>query len=742
MAQLDSLCGEDTALRSDVLDLLKHHDSEAATREGQTAFHPQSSQTIVNDAAVLARMRPNKPSVTSWVKSRLHRSPRPAIFLLTCLVSLFVAWLIDRGVRRYSIDFERAALRSNVKSATAGVQQWATQLKTDGKLWGRDPDLVNIAQDYSELGPSPTRDQLLDSPLPDRLRDRAATLFGDEVQYALWNPQGVTLASSQADRGDIGKHMPPESMIELGRALNGTVQIQFPTATSAGTSDSDSESSARMWISFPIDASGASPKAVLRVRDPNWLRYFQAFFEKQNVGTSADTFCIDRNANMLMRSRYQNRWAELGIIDTSDGSNRFVRVVDPGGNLANGYHSERPRQMLPLTEAAARVTVGEDGSNIEGYRDIHGEWVVGAWRWIPELELGIISEMAFGDAYAFSRKMRYGLAAMLLLPLGLTALPWFGIGLFGPRQFSTDSKMQQVGAYELLEKIGEGGMGYVYRARHSLLKRASAVKILRPDRLTMVDVGRFDREVKLAAQLTSPHTIRILDYGRTDDGLIYFAMEYLDGLTLSTVILRSGSLPTSRVLHFLIQLCKSIEEAHTAGLIHRDIKPENIIITRRGNEPDWLILFDFGLAKSVAPNSREFRTRETIWAGTPMFMSPERVRTPAAVDPRMDVYAIGAVGYFMLTGRPPFTTANPEMIFEQVLGVMPLPPSQAGATISVPALDAIVMRCLAKSPDDRPDNAAQLRARLEELAAKHPWTAEEANAWWRANSQPKSSSAN
>ncbi|WP_417750233.1 serine/threonine-protein kinase [Rosistilla oblonga] len=729
LQRLDSLCGDDRSLRSDVLKLLKHHDSEAATREGQTPFLQQASQTIINDSSVLARMRPHKPTVAAWLRSRLRGSSRLLAFLGICLVSFLIAWSIDRGVRRYSIDSERAALRSNVKSAAAGIQQWATHLRSQGRMWGRDPNLFDLAQQYVEpgRGESDARD------LADALRSRSASLFGAKTQYCLFSPQGVILASGPREQAQVGRHLPPEAMVELGHALNGTVQIQFPMQAVVGD---DREPPAGMWVSFPINDSDDRPIAVMRVVDPERLQHFQALFEKQNVGTTADTFCIDRYANMLIRSRYANRWPELGIVD-ADADAGFARVVDPGGRLAKGYRSDRQRQMLPLTEAAARVVVGEDGSNIDGYRDIRGEWVVGAWRWIPELQLGIISELSFANAYQFSRWLRLGLAAMLFLPLGFAGLAWFGTSFFRPKQFSAGSEIQQVGAYELLEKIGEGGMGYVYRARHSLLKRASAVKILRPDRLTMVDVGRFDREVKLAAQLTSPHTIRILDYGRTDDGLIYFAMEYLDGLTLSTVIARSGSLSASRTLHFLIQLCKSIEEAHTAGLIHRDIKPENIIITRRGNEADWLILFDFGLAKSVAPNSKEFRTRETIWAGTPMFMSPERVRTPAAVDPRMDVYAIGAVGYFMLTGRPPFTTANPEMIFEQVLGVMPLSPSQAGATASIPALDAIVMRCLAKSPDDRPDNAAQLRTRLEELAAKDPWTAEEANAWWQANSQPK-----
>ncbi|QDS87924.1 Serine/threonine-protein kinase PknB [Rosistilla ulvae] len=738
--QLESLCGDDAALRHDVLKLLKHHDSEAATQEGQTPFQQQASQTIINDSSVLARLRPDKPTVSSWLKSRLQADTRGIVFALVCITSLLLAWLVDRRVREYSIDSERAALRSNVKSAASEVKLWATQLETQAKQWGRDPKLLALAQQYLAMRPTPDKDQLLDSDLAQQTRERADELFGAGVPYMLWTPQGLTLASGPSDQSDVGTHLPPEAMVELARAANGAVQLQFPTHPKQSSDSVSPEAPKQMWVSFPIHSTGSAPVAVMRVRDTAWLQHFQAFFEKQNVGTLADTFCIDRDAHVLMRTRHAALWPDLGIVDATDrpdSEDGFVRVVDPGGPLADGYRPDRSRRMLPLTEAAARVTVGEDGTNIVGYRDIRGERVVGAWRWLPELELGIVSEVSFDSAYAFPRRMRYGLAAVLLLPLGLTGLAWFGDSFLRPKHLPTNAGGQQVGAYELLEKIGEGGMGYVYRARHSLLKRASAVKILRPDRLTMVDVGRFDREVKLAAQLTSPHTIRILDYGRTDDGLIYFAMEYLDGLTLSTVIMRSGSLSASRTLHFLIQLCKSIEEAHTAGLIHRDIKPENIIITRRGNEADWLILFDFGLAKSVAPNSKEFRTRETIWAGTPMFMSPERVRTPAAVDPRMDVYAIGAVGYFMLTGRPPFTTANPEMIFEQVLGVMPLPPSQAGATSSIPALDAIVMRCLAKSPDDRPDNAAQLRTRLEELAAKQPWTADEANAWWRANSQPK-----
>ncbi|MEZ6088687.1 MAG: serine/threonine-protein kinase [Pirellulaceae bacterium] len=739
-ALLAKLCNGDDALREAVEKLLRHHDSEAAAREGGTLIQDRNLQTVIHQGAITAKMRLGDHTASerpNWLQRRRSRS---AVLIVALLIAMTLAWFIDRQIGRQSLLWRQTRLQANAQETASMLHRWADQFRENGKHWGEEPELIELCRQLVELGADSDRDALRNSEYALQLRQFAADTFGSDARYVVWNRQGLTLASWQSDMADVGHPLPPEAMVELTRAFAGEPQLQFPTMIAHTTEGFEPEEPMNMWITFPVVAEDEEKAiAAMLVRDPSWLDDFQSMFDMQHAGDSADTFCLNADAYMLTRSRHADSWPTLGLAKPSsvesESASDWVRVVDPGGDLADGYRPERSRQTLPLTESAARVVAGESGYSLSPYRDVRGREVIGAWQWVPELNLGIVSELELREAYAFTRQMRTGLIAMFLLPAGL-------IGLYNytqrqPHAWSPQDgiKEKRIGAYELMERVGEGGMGQVFRARHALLKRSSAIKILRPDRLTTVDVARFDREVKLAAQLTSPHTIRILDYGETEEGLIYFAMEYLDGLTMSSVVQRSGCLSAARTVHLLIQLCKSIEEAHTAGLIHRDIKPENIMVTRRGNEADWLILFDFGLAKSLEPDQREFRTRETIWAGTPMFMSPERVRTPAAVDPRMDIYAIGAVGYFMLTGEPPFMAADPEMVFEQILNVMPQPPSQLDDSQSIPELDDILLRCLAKSPDDRPDSALQLRKQLQSLTFDSPWTDDEANAWWNTNSR-------
>ena len=735
--QLDALrehCKGDDALFSDVAKLLDHHDPDAAIREGRTVVQPENLQTIVNDKNVRARLKPSAARVTQLFGGNSQGLAIGLLVVCACLMSLGVAWIANLRLREHVDRDVENLLGGAVESLTSALSEWSVAKKAVGQSWGNDPALRDIVAAYAELDSS-DKDALKNTSLVEQLRDEVARVCGEDVKYVVWNRSGMTLASWQPDTGDVGNQLPPEGMIALARCADGETLIQFPTRVTSPTEGFQPEPIAMIWVTLPVRDDQGNVVAVMLVRDPSWLVEYQELINRHTLAQGPDLFVLNEYGIVVSESRQAKDWIALGICegDPSD-TVATIRMADPGGRLQNGHTLTRSRASLPLTEAAARVTVGERGGNTQGYRDVTGEQVVGAWRWLGDLGVGVVAELPKDRANEFASWMRRVIAAFLAIPLCI-----FGIGLVVTRLLKTSdgdaSEGQMAGAYELLDKIGEGGMGYVYRARHSLLKRPSAVKLLRPDRLTTVDVGRFDREVKLAAQLTSPHTVQIFDYGRTSDGLIYFAMEYLDGLTLSHVVARGdGGLPVGRTLLFLIQLCKSIEEAHSAGLVHRDIKPQNIMITRRGNEADWLILFDFGLAKSVAPNKKEFRTRETIWAGTPMFMSPERIRTPAAVDPRMDIYAIGAVGYLMLTGSDPFTAANPEMIFEQVLNDMPRSPSEVGAE-SIPQLDALILRCLAKDADDRPETVTLLRNRLEQLAAKHPWTPEQAKQWWQNHSR-------
>jgi len=299
--------------------------------------------------------------------------------------------------------------------------------------------------------------------------------------------------------------------------------------------------------------------------------------------------------------------------------------------------------------------------------------------------------------------------------------------IFGLRQRVREALT--VGQYTLLRKIGEGGMGVVYEAGHAMLRRRTAIKLLRPERAGEHNLLRFEREVQLTSSLTHPNTICIYDYGRAADGLLYYAMEYLDGIDLQTLVELDGSQPAGRVVHVLLQVCGALHEAHQVNLIHRDVKPANIFLCDRGGVEDVAKILDFGLVKSLTKGDTTQSTVDLI-VGTPLYMAPEAIVEPSSVDARSDLYALGAVGYFLLSGKPPFGGSSVVEVCGHHLHTQP-EPLRAKARFELSSeLEAILLRCLAKSPSERPSSAAELAQALANCPDSSGWNTETAKNWW------------
>ncbi|MGE3804404.1 MAG: serine/threonine-protein kinase [Gemmataceae bacterium] len=292
-------------------------------------------------------------------------------------------------------------------------------------------------------------------------------------------------------------------------------------------------------------------------------------------------------------------------------------------------------------------------------------------------------------------------------------------------------KARQFGQYRLKEKLGAGGMGEVYQAEHELLKRPCAIKLIRPGQgVDARAVARFEREVQATARLSHWNTIEIYDYGRTDDGVFYYVMELLPGLSLADLIAKHGALPPGRVVYLLRQVCNALHEAHGMGLIHRDIKPGNIFAARRGGVDDVAKLLDFGLVKQSVGGQESALTQEGYISGSPPYMSPEQASSGEHVDARTDIYSLGAVAYHLVTGHTPFEGRT---LLDQIVAhardpVVPASTRHPG----VPAdLDAIILRCLEKKVADRFQSARELEKALAGCACAGEWHAEKAAEWWR-----------
>jgi serine/threonine-protein kinase len=302
--------------------------------------------------------------------------------------------------------------------------------------------------------------------------------------------------------------------------------------------------------------------------------------------------------------------------------------------------------------------------------------------------------------------------------------------LYGLRK--TAFRAQRLGNYVLHKEIGEGGMGRVYVAEHALMCRPSAVKVLKAsggaDRTAL---ARFEREVRLSSSLSHPNTITIFDFGRAAEDTFYYAMEYLEGLDLERFVERFGPIPASRVLFLLLQVAGPLAEAHDRAIVHRDLKPSNIFLTMRGGLYDFVKVLDFGLAKRIeGADTPSDLTKTGVVFGTPRYLAPETVYGTAGVGARADIYAFGAVAYWMLTGRPPFIGDSAVALMIDHVKTVPTRPSEI-CEVPIPSeLDDVVMKCLEKDPDDRFQSIAELEDALRAVPDPTPWTRMRAAKWW------------
>ena len=331
------------------------------------------------------------------------------------------------------------------------------------------------------------------------------------------------------------------------------------------------------------------------------------------------------------------------------------------------------------------------------------------------------------------------MTAMVFLQYVLTMAVAAVAAVFGTHLINTLRRevfeARQLGQYRLIELLGAGGMGEVYLAEHRMLKRPCAIKLIRPEQAGDPRVlARFEREVQMTARLSHWNTVEIYDYGRTEDGTFFYVMEYLPGLSLEDLLERHGPLPAERVVHLLRQTCQGLREAHAVGLIHRDIKPGNIFAAQRGGLYDVAKLLDFGLVKPVAEIASTRLTHEGGVSGTPLFMSPEQARGVGDLDARSDIYSVGAVAYTLLTGRPPFERPSPMEVLIAHARDDVAPPSKLQPDVPRD-LERVILRCLAKKPEDRFPDADRLEQALAECAVAGQWTQAHAARWWQEKDQ-------
>ncbi len=695
--------------------------------------HMTFGQTSVGRKIVRTRM---------FLKKQLWLWPIIAVLLLS-IAGYVVSEAIDRTMKN-SLQSELTTLlsveRAMLEKWFAVQESSATALANDAGVRRTVLQLL-AAQDESPsadasspaAGSSHENANSLTKLHVELKRELEASLSShDFVGYELADKQQRIVAARTSEL--IGQTITQFEPV-LTKTLEGEPSVSVPFKSMVLLKDKTGRmrtGTPTMFVCAPVRDDNFQVVAVLALRiRPE--REFTEILQLGRLGESGETFAVDRQGLLVSNSRFDEKLMLLGVLpDQADSASILnVHVRDPGGNLLEGFRPMVRRAELPLTEICTAVISGSAGVNIEGYRDYRGALSVGAWTWLPKYDIGLITEIDAAEAFRPLTILKwsfYSLYAMLVASAVAIFIFTLVVSRLQREAQKAAIEAKQLGQYRLESRLGAGAMGIVYKGHHAMLRRPTAIKMLQVDKVNEAAIGRFEREVQITCMLNHPSTIAIYDYGRTPEGVFYYAMEYLDGIDLQTLVERYGPQPDGRVIQILEQVCGSLFEAHSMGLVHRDIKPANIMLNRRGGEPDVVKVLDFGLVKAL--DDGQASPESGGLSGTPLYMSPESIQSPDSVDGRSDLYAVGAVGYFLLTGQIVFQASSLDVLCKQHIAAIPETPSSRLGQPVAAGLESALMACLEKNRARRPQTARDLSKQLAASSPTTNWTAEQADAWW------------
>ncbi len=687
------------------------------------------------------------------------RARRSLVVVALCAALAGAAAWMDRAVERSLRELRAQGLPALLEAKTKALEYFIAERRADAERIARDPRLSALTIDIARrAGRAPAAlDALCHGEDADAWRALLAPALHDErivaANAVLRSGRIVasTLPSNCGARAQPRTAAPP-----LDRVFGGRTQFIRPFASDPTLVAARPYLGSRplAWVETPLrDASGSVVAALgfATFVDGD----FQSILTAARPGDTGEAYAFDENGVLLSEVRFTRGLRSAGLLPGDQRSAVFrLKVKDPGSELALGGPRADGADAWPLTQAVATAlaaaSIADSGVPLRGvlldpYRNYRGAAVIGAWAWLPDERIGIVAEIGVDEAYAPLRYVRISIGvtlALLVLTAGwatYSTLAWWKLSRkVGSRR--------RIGAYKLDRELAEGGMATIHLAHHALLKRPTAVKILKRHLATDELLARFEREVRLASELDHPNNVEIYDFGHTPDGLFYYAMEYIDGITLADLVAREGPLPLGRMRYVVRQIGAALAEVHAKGMVHRDVKPDNVMLCERGGEPDFVKVLDFGIVKRFShtgahphPDDARVLTKQVKLLGTPAYMAPERIGAPDSVDPRADIYGLGAIAFFLVAARPPFDDGDSTALLRRVLAEPA--PDLATVVPGVPlALAELVARCLAKAPVQRPSSVEDFVAALDAMPLP-PWTIADARASWAQCRAPPENSA-
>lgn len=601
---------------------------------------------------------------------------RRVLFLgaaLGILATLMVA--LYAGAMTSLRESRQASYRALLDAQVARLQQWIDERRADVEQLATDPYILQLAGRLAATGENACVGQ--DADLV-KLKEVVASRFGRHApSYVhLLDKDGRVLLSTIAHR--CGTRLPEGVRARLMQARErGSAFIRPLEGTEGGGMP-------LVWYEALVKDASGNPVAYVGYGVAA-LEAFGFLADQGRFGASGETYVIDQQGNPISALRWPS-----------------MRTAVPADSPWIGQVAAAQK------EAASPEALA--GALMDPYPGYARRTVVGVWRWLPRRGIGLVLEVDAAEAFGPVRYLRW-----IAWQAGVLALLAFAAGLFLRR--SEENAGHHIGPYRILGPLGEGAVSNVYLSEHVLMRRRVALKVLKPRAASDEWLARFRREARLAGRLHHPNFVRLFDYGHSTNGGFYYAMEYLAGCNLAELVEREGIQPAERVIHLLKQACAALEEAHGMGILHRDIKPQNLMVCTVAGQPDVLKVLDFGLIKQVdgGDDSRDLTVGLRI-LGTPAYMAPERITDPLSTDPRADLYALGAVGFYLLTGRKPFESGSDLQLTHRILHET-APRASAFNPEVPPALDELLARCMAKDPIQRPASARMLHDQLNALAA-------------------------
>lgn len=738
LAQIDILCNDDKELKEFVLKLY----ATISDQENQLQKDKQLTKHKIEVAESGTRI------IGHWTQLLLENKKNRLLLMSVIFLLLLLAGIFIRSEFKNRIIFEtREHLQSQLQAQSKALEAWIKREQNITDALSKSSSLISFTAQLDSLAQlDPSYEEMRNTEKFHQLKSQIAELreqLGLESIGIFHKRDPICMLATGITDSLQGTFYNLElrgTLFDYFRQVRKTQKtIQLPPLH-------DTEMIANIPANMEVGTFLSFISAIKKdsliigymINSLHVKNTFSSIVQNADYGASNKVYAFNKDFRLLSKPRFEEELQQTYLLDfdSTKSAIHTFEIKDPGGPIQKG--EERP-EILQVDQTYTSIIDNTQndlkkdkplysGALMKPYRDFRGVEVVGAWKWMPEIGFGMIAEIDAADAYA---PIRYfdGVLILFYIILMLLAMVIYRLNLQFIKFGRKIDDLQLVGHYQLIEKIGEGGFGQVYKAKHQNLKSEVAVKLLKNDLTNTDALERFEKEVRTTSQLNHPNTIKVFDYGTSSSGQFYYAMEYLNGISLETCVSSYESFPVSRAIYILLNVCYSLREAHSKNLIHRDIKPANIMLCNQGGYYDLIKVLDFGLVKNLDATASE-QTQINRIGGTPMFMSPERLRDPFNADQRVDIYSIGAIGIYMLSGQYVV-----ELVSQKMLGGEDTLSGNIKASIfernDIPDdLKLLLMKCIHFEVNKRPADIDEVINSLEELSTDHLWTKENARDWW------------